>query len=154
MHECHPIPIPGNPAKKLTIAMCPTSPKEQEAMRDVPYRQVLGSLCYLVTCTRPDLCFITGMLSRFMQNPGQHHWQALKRVLRYLKHTLALGISYWQEANASPILTLAGLIPIGVEMLTHGCPLLVSFSPLSEEQYHGNQGSKAQLLYHQPKLSL
>lgn len=56
-------------------------------MASIPYRQVLGSLRYLVTCTRPDLCFITGLLSRFMQNPGAQHWQALKHVLRYLKHT-------------------------------------------------------------------
>ena len=56
-------------------------------MKTIPYRQVLGSLRYLVSCTRPDLSFSTGFLSRLMEKPGLNHWVALKQVLRYLKYT-------------------------------------------------------------------
>ena len=49
---------------------------------------------YLVSCTRLDICFSAGLLSRFILNPGPKHWQALERVLRYLKHTKDLAITY------------------------------------------------------------
>ena len=52
-------------------------------MAFLPYRQTLGSVRYLVSCTRPDSLYSVGFLSRFMQNPGIAHWQALKRVIRY-----------------------------------------------------------------------
>ncbi|GLT59368.1 hypothetical protein SLA2020_321890 [Shorea laevis] len=50
------------------------------------YRQVVGSLQYLsLTCL--DLCFAINRLSQFMHSPTDAHWQAVKRVLRYLNGT-------------------------------------------------------------------
>lgn len=49
-----------------------------------PYREVIGSLMYLMVGTRPDLAFSAGLLSKFAENPCFTHCQALKRVLRYL----------------------------------------------------------------------
>jgi hypothetical protein len=43
--------------------------------------------------TRPDLSVAVGKLSQFMQNPGQEHWNAVKKVLRYLLLRLALNPS-------------------------------------------------------------
>lgn len=54
------------------------------------YRSLVGSLRYL-TCTRPDISFSVGVVSRFMENPKQSHWKAMKRVLRYIRGTLSLG---------------------------------------------------------------
>ncbi|MCO5568763.1 hypothetical protein L7F22_022463 [Adiantum nelumboides] len=59
-----------------------------------PYANILGGVRYLVTCTRPDICFAVNLLSRFMQSPGAAHIQNLKRLLRYLKHTKNLGLIY------------------------------------------------------------
>ena len=44
--------------------------------------------------TRPDLAQSVGYLSRFTANPTEEHWKALIRVLRYLRKTLSLGLSF------------------------------------------------------------
>ena len=49
---------------------------------------------YAMTCTRPDIAFAVGRLSRYTCNPSQLHWQAVYRILKYLKHTLDYGIHY------------------------------------------------------------
>jgi hypothetical protein len=42
---------------------------------------------YAMMCTRPDISFAVGMVSRYQANPGQSHWKAVKKILRYLKGT-------------------------------------------------------------------
>ncbi|GKA57614.1 zinc finger, CCHC-type containing protein [Tanacetum coccineum] len=51
------------------------------------YSRVIGCLMYAMTCTRPDIAFAVGKLSRYTSNPGTQHWQAIHRVLKYLKKT-------------------------------------------------------------------
>jgi hypothetical protein len=58
------------------------------------YSQIIGSLMYLASATRPDNSFAVRKLSRFLSNPGDDHWCALERVLCYLKDTMSLGIHY------------------------------------------------------------
>ena len=72
-------------------------------MMSLPYRQILGSIRYLVSCTRPDLSYCASFQSKFTQNLGLAHWQALKRVLRYLKYTKDMGLTYrsFQSKNSS-----------------------------------------------------
>jgi hypothetical protein len=53
----------------------------------------VGSFIYLTT-TRPDISFVVGILSRFMQKPCEGHWSAAKRVLKYLKGTQDFGLKY------------------------------------------------------------
>lgn len=47
-----------------------------------------------ITATRPDLMFVVCLLSRYMANPTDLHMQAAKRVLRYLKGTVDMGVFY------------------------------------------------------------
>ena len=49
---------------------------------------------YTMTQTRPDLAFAVSLLSRFASNPSQLHIGAAKRVIRYLKSSRNLGITY------------------------------------------------------------
>ena len=49
---------------------------------------------YLTSATRPDISFTMRKLSRFVSNPGDNHWHALERVLRYLKGIMSYGIHY------------------------------------------------------------
>ena len=49
---------------------------------------------YAMTCTRPDIGFAVGKLSRYTSNPSAHHWQAVQRVLKYLKRTMDYSLSY------------------------------------------------------------
>jgi hypothetical protein len=39
---------------------------------------------YAMLCTRLDICFAVGFVSRFQSNPGPAHWKVVKRILRYL----------------------------------------------------------------------
>ena len=47
----------------------PKTSEEIEKMRWVPYAEVVGSLMYAMLCTRPDICFAIGMVSRYQFNP-------------------------------------------------------------------------------------
>eukprot|EP00253_Pinus_taeda_P032914 PITA_32914 len=62
------------------------------------YRQLVGSLNYLTT-TRPDIAYSVSILSQFMAKPSGNHWNAAKKVLRYLKGTVNLGIMYIDESD-------------------------------------------------------
>ena len=42
---------------------------------------------YLRNCTRPDIAYAISKLSRYTSNPGEDHWKATIRVLRYLRFT-------------------------------------------------------------------
>jgi hypothetical protein len=103
MTECKQTVTPMEANAKLTKALCPTTEKEKLEMRSVPYRQLIGSLMYAMTCTRPDIAYSVSKLSRFLCNPGNSHWQAAKRVLRYLKGTPTHGITY-RRGHGRPIL--------------------------------------------------
>lgn len=58
------------------------------------YREMVGSLLYIASWTRPDIAFAVSELSRFVSNPGQIHLTAAKRIFRYLKKTISAGIQY------------------------------------------------------------
>ena len=64
------------------------------AANDVPYAELIGSLMYAAICTRPDISFAVGLLSRFTANPEHRHWNAAKRVLRYLAGNPDKGITF------------------------------------------------------------
>lgn len=57
------------------------------------YKSIVGSLMYF-TATRPDIMFAVSLISRFMERPKEAHWQASKRILRYVKGTKSFCILY------------------------------------------------------------
>ena len=57
------------------------------------YRSIVGGLRYLVH-TRPDIAFVVGYVSRFMEDPREDHWATVKRLLRYVKRTVDQGIIF------------------------------------------------------------
>jgi hypothetical protein len=57
------------------------------------YRSMIGSLHYL-TATRPDIQFSVCLCTRFQASPRTSHWQAVKRIFRYLRHTPDFGLWY------------------------------------------------------------
>ena len=71
----------------LSKEQCPKTPQEEEDMIQYPYASVVGSLMYAMLCTRPDICYAVGIVSRYQSNPGLSHWTAVKNILKYLRNT-------------------------------------------------------------------
>ncbi|CAI7857316.1 unnamed protein product [Closterium sp. NIES-54] len=69
-------------------------PSDESVEPSGPYPELVGCLMYLMTCTRPDLAYLLSLLARYVA-PGRHrkvHWDAAKRVLRYLCSTSGMGL--------------------------------------------------------------
>ncbi|RVW85792.1 Retrovirus-related Pol polyprotein from transposon TNT 1-94 [Vitis vinifera] len=79
--------LPSRHGVHLSKEQCPKTPQDEEKMRRVPYASVVGSLMYAMLCTRPDICFAVGVVSRYQSNPGLDHWVAVKHILKYLRRT-------------------------------------------------------------------
>ncbi|KMQ87021.1 integrase core domain protein [Lasius niger] len=72
----------------------------EEALEDqVPYRQAVGSLMYLMTATRPDLAYALSIVSTKLDSPTQADWMAVKRVYRYLKGTINYGLLFQKNCK-------------------------------------------------------
>ena len=85
------IPYPVEKCKTLGLA---TDDAEIERMRTLPYLQLVGSLLYLSTMTRPDISYITGVLCQFMSSPSLQCFEAAQSVLLYCGKTSELKIHY------------------------------------------------------------
>ena len=72
-----------------------------DAFDVVLYQQAVGCLIYLCI-TRPDIQFAVSQMSRFMHCPGVKHWQAVKRIFRYLSGTRSLGLFYPKGGSLPP----------------------------------------------------
>ncbi|KAJ4730101.1 Retrovirus-related Pol polyprotein from transposon TNT 1-94 [Melia azedarach] len=94
MSTAKPIDTPSDANAHLSVAFAPKSVEEKEYMSRVPYTSAVGSLMYAMVCTRPDLAQSVSVVSRFMGEPGKEHWQAVKRIFRYLKGTFDVGLIY------------------------------------------------------------
>ena len=128
MSDCRPIDSPMDPNQKLL-------PNQGEPYSDPErYRRLVGKLIYL-TITRPDISFAFGVVSQFMQSPHNDHWDAVIRILRYIKRTPGQGLLYEDKGNTqivgfcdadwtgSPILIgvpLQDIVCLLEEILSHG----------------------------------
>ena len=79
--------LPAQHGIILSKEQCPKTPQEEEDMRRVPYASAVGSLMYAMLCTRPDICYAVGIVSRYQSNPRLDHWIAVKHILKYLRRT-------------------------------------------------------------------
>ncbi|CAM8923728.1 unnamed protein product [Rhodiola kirilowii] len=85
--NCSPVSTPMDSNVKLL-------PNTGDAVSQLEYSQVIGCLMYAMTSTRPDIAYAVGKLSRYTSNPSTHHWEAIRRVLKYLKGTMNYGLVY------------------------------------------------------------
>jgi hypothetical protein len=91
--------IPISPAIKLSVDE--GEPLDQEQFS---YRGLVGSLLYLSVCTRPDIAYTVGALSKYMAKPTTVHWQTAKGVLRYLVGTADFAITFTGGAKSPDII--------------------------------------------------
>ncbi|XP_048497862.1 secreted RxLR effector protein 161-like [Beta vulgaris subsp. vulgaris] len=65
-----------------------------ESVSQSEYAKVIGSLVYLMNCTRRNIAYAVSKLSRYTHIPSNEHGNALHRLLRYLKGTVAFCLQY------------------------------------------------------------
>lgn len=87
MMNCKPSTTPLSTVEKLS-AFEGTPLGAEDASR---YKSIVGALQYL-TVTRPDICFAVNKVYQFLHAPTMSHWTAAKRILRYVKYTLGMGL--------------------------------------------------------------
>jgi hypothetical protein len=87
MMECKPVSSPLSTSEKLSAHEGdPLGPKDATA-----YRSIVGGLQYL-TLTRLDISFAVNKVCQYLHAPTTIHWATVKRILRYLKHTMEIGL--------------------------------------------------------------
>ena len=67
---------------------------DDEIFNQNDYASIIGSLRYATDCTRPDIAYAVGVLSRFTSKLSKDHWFAIERVMRYLTGTKNYGLFY------------------------------------------------------------
>ena len=77
-----------------TDAARKAKPSQTPAPTNTAYRELIGSLLYLSTGTRPDIAFSVNVLSRRQSEPTGDDWDAAIRVLCYVKGTREKGLLY------------------------------------------------------------
>jgi hypothetical protein len=103
MTDCKPAktPLPSDFTANVV------SDQEFEEAKHLPYREMVGSVMYAATITRPDLAYSAGLLARFMGKWSTEHYRAAKHMLRYIKGTVDYALTF--DASSSE-LTLQGYV--------------------------------------------
>ena len=78
--DLKPITTPMDLNAKLSTAQNPSTGAQYAAMRNVPYREAVGALMYVMLGTRPDISYAVTTVSKFSSNPGMAHWDVVKRI--------------------------------------------------------------------------
>jgi hypothetical protein len=80
MINCKDKNTPGLPNTRLKIG-------STQLDNTIPYRECVGALIHIMTNSRPDIAFSVHEVCRYFDSYTQEHWQAVKRIMRYLKAT-------------------------------------------------------------------
>ena len=89
MQDCKPRTLPCAPGIHKLVEV-----ESPEYDNPTTYREMVGSLIYLATCTRPDIAFVISFLSKFMNEPTHMHMKIARGVLRYLQYTKEYDLKY------------------------------------------------------------
>ena len=95
--ECNAMSTPLEARVKFTTT------EVNDRVNVTTYMSLIGSLRYL-THTRPDLLYSVGILSRYMEKPSQEHFNAVKRVIRFVKGTSNYGLLYKKGESNSELI--------------------------------------------------
>jgi histone deacetylase 1/2 len=87
MSQWKPIDTPLSASERVSIL----DGEKLGPQDSTQYRSIVGALQYL-TLTRPDISFAVNKICQFLQSPTLVHWGLVKRILRYVKGTIGLGL--------------------------------------------------------------
>lgn len=92
--QSKPPRTPADTSARLTKEQAPKTDAERLSMSRKPYSRLVGALLWVAMMTRPDICDQVHKLSQFIRDPGEAHWDAALRVVRYLKGSKRHGIMF------------------------------------------------------------
>jgi hypothetical protein len=97
--DAKPLPTPMTPNVTYSAKDAPADKTEAARLAKIPYQEAIGSLMYASVATRPNISFAVSTLSQFLENPGEGHWEAAKRIFRYLAGTRGHALMYGGERH-------------------------------------------------------
>ncbi|KAL0373292.1 UNVERIFIED_CONTAM: Retrovirus-related Pol polyprotein from transposon TNT 1-94 [Sesamum radiatum] len=86
--------VPMRHGIKLSKKQSLKTDEELKRMSDIPYASAVGSIQYVVQCTRPDVAYALSVTSRYQACTEEEHWGAVKSILKYLKRTKDMFLNY------------------------------------------------------------
>ena len=93
MTLCHATVVPVKAGSTLILDQA----EDHQQVDLTEYQRLVGKLIYLSCGTRPDIAFVVGQLSRHNSDPRAEHHRIAKKVLRYLKGTITIGIEWGRD---------------------------------------------------------
>jgi hypothetical protein len=162
LHHYHftnvkPLLMPMDTQVHLTSEQAPSTPSEFAAMCDVPYREAVGMLNWAALAMHPNITFAVAMVAHFGTNPRPMHWEAIKRIFRYLAGMCDLCLLYsktrrvlkgYVDADGSMVenqQAISGytfLIDGGTVSWSSKCQKIVSLSTTESEYVAATHGMK------------
>ena len=85
MNEGKPVSTSLGSHFKLSKEQSLKTEEERDHMRKVSYASAIHSLMYAMVCTRLDIIYAVGIVSKFISRPRKQHWEVVKWILRYLR---------------------------------------------------------------------
>lgn len=101
MSEAKPVSVPAD------VHVCLKPAEDTNICLAVPFREAVGSLMFLAVMTHPELAYAVNNVSKYLANPDESHWQAIKRIFKYLKGTTRFGITYRAGGSESQLIGFA-----------------------------------------------
>jgi len=153
MSDCNPVRTPMEIISRTLSNLEDSDIKDFRSNNN--FRTIVGSVSYLCNIGRPDISVAVNYLSRNQINPSTLHWKIAKRLLRYLKGTIELGISYsssdgpsanilygfadadWASDTSSRNSTSGYIFKIGDNLISWKCKLqdVIALSTTEAEYY-------------------
>lgn len=94
MDNCKPHDLPMQPKLQLKNT-------NDTSDKNLPYKELIGSLMYIMLGSRPDLSFSVNYFSQFQNCFDVEHWNHLKHILRYLKQTKDYGLKFLKSRDSN-----------------------------------------------------
>ena len=79
-----PVSTPMELNAQFTTQQSPSTLNQTTRMQGVPYSEAIGSILWPAVVSHPDVAYVVGILSQFIQNPRTIHWEGVKQVINYL----------------------------------------------------------------------
>ena len=108
MTDCNPALTPlEERSSKPNVVSEEAQPEDANGQWRSHYGSLVGALLYAALSTRPDIAYASGVMARVVSNPSYADWLAAKRVLRYVKGTASMGLTYGRGTQGDGRISMA-----------------------------------------------